>query len=132
AGARRVVEPGGPVFAAAISRFASLFDGLARGFLVDPGFEDIGERDLRDGQHRNPTGHPHWFTTAYLHHPDELGEELRASGLRVREVLGGGGLAGSLGHLAGRWPDTAAPNATHPSARAAAREGCLPGRGGPL
>jgi 2-polyprenyl-3-methyl-5-hydroxy-6-metoxy-1,4-benzoquinol methylase len=30
--ARRVVRPGGPVFVAAINRFASLFDGLARGF----------------------------------------------------------------------------------------------------
>src|SRR5205823_11366909 len=47
AGARRVVEPGGPVFAAAISRFASLFDGLARGFLFAPSSEDIVAGDLR-------------------------------------------------------------------------------------
>ena len=38
---RRVVRPGGLIFVAAISRFASLFDGLARGFLFEPGFRDI-------------------------------------------------------------------------------------------
>jgi SAM-dependent methyltransferase len=125
--ARRVVKPGGPVFAAAISRFASLFDGLARGFLFEPGFADIVERDLRDGQHRNPTGHPHWFTTAYFHHPDELAEELRASDLRVREVLGVEGLAGWLGHLADRWPDAAAREAILRSARAVEAEASLRG-----
>src|SRR5215831_20426255 len=115
--ARRVVKPGGPVFAAAISRFASLFDGLARGFLFEPGFEEIVESDLRDGQHRNPTDRPHWFTTAYFHHPDELEQELRASGLRVREALGIEGLAGWLGHLGDRWSDPAARDAIVRSAR---------------
>src|SRR5215472_1750719 len=125
--ARRFVKPGGPVFAAAISRFASLFDGLARGFLFEPGFPDIVERDLRDGQHRNPTGHPHWFTTAYFHHPDELEEELGASGLHVREVAGVEGLAGWLEHLASRWPDPAAREAILRSARAVEAEASLRG-----
>ena len=130
--ARRVVTRGGLVFAAAISRFASLFDGLARGFLFEPGFVDIVERDLRDGQHRNPTGHPDWFTTAYFHHPDELEEELQASGLRVREVLGVEGLAGWLGHLAGRWHDPAARETILRSARAVEAEACLRGLSGHL
>jgi SAM-dependent methyltransferase len=125
--ARRVVRPDGPVFAAAISRFASLFDGLARGFLFEPGFEDIVQRDLRDGQHRNPTGHPQWFTTAYFHHPDELEEELRAAGLRVRETVGVEGLAGWLGHLGDRWPEPAAREAILRSARAVEAEACLRG-----
>jgi SAM-dependent methyltransferase len=125
--ARRVVRPDGPVFAAAISRFASLFDGLARGFLFEPGFEDIVQRDLRDGQHRNPTGHPQWFTTAYFHHPDELEEELRAAGLQVRETVGVEGLAGWLGHLGDRWPEPAAREAILRSARAVEAEACLRG-----
>jgi SAM-dependent methyltransferase len=125
--ARRVVRPGGPVVAAAISRFASLFDGLARGFLFEPGFQDIVERDLRDGQHRNPTDHPHWFTTAYFHHPDELEEELRAAGLRVREVVGVEGLAGWLGHLTDRWLDPAAREVILRSARAVEAEPSLRG-----
>ena len=38
-----------------------------------------------DGQHRNPTPRPEWFTTAFFHHPDELKAEVaatRASSLR--------------------------------------------------
>ena len=42
--ARRVLRPGGVVFAAAISRFASLLDGLARDLLDDPDFRPIRDR----------------------------------------------------------------------------------------
>jgi len=105
--ARRVVRPGGPVFVAAISRFASLLDGLSRGFLFDPAFRSIVERDLQDGQHRNPDRRPHWFTTAYFHHPDELRHEAAAAGLEVVELLGVEGFAGWLAHLFERWDDPA-------------------------
>jgi hypothetical protein len=39
---------------------------------------------VHDGQHRNPDleSRPEWFTTAYLHHPDELRGELEDAGLR--------------------------------------------------
>jgi ubiquinone/menaquinone biosynthesis C-methylase UbiE len=47
--AYRIVRPGGVLAAAAISRFASTYDGLLRGFLEDPGFEEIVERDVREG-----------------------------------------------------------------------------------
>lgn len=101
--AQRVVRPGGFIFAAAISRFASLFDGLARGFLFDPAFRQIVERDLREGQHRNPTDMPDWFTTAYFHHPDDLREEAQAAGAAVVALLGVEGLAGWLPQLADQW-----------------------------
>ena len=52
--ARRVLRSGGVLAAMAISRFASTFDGLAHGFLAEPRFERIVERDVCDGQHRNP------------------------------------------------------------------------------
>ena len=99
----RVVRPGGIVAVAAISRFASLFDGLARGFLFDPEFRPIVERDLEEGQHRNPGNHPHWFTTAYFHHPDELRDEIEEAGLEVLDLVGIEGLAGWLGSLGDRW-----------------------------
>ena len=85
--ARRVLRPGAPMLAAAISRFAPALDGLARGLLLEAGFEEIVERDLRDGQHRNPTRHPRWFTTAYFHTPAELEQELGDAGFRQVEVL---------------------------------------------
>ena len=101
--AGRVVRPDGVVFAAAISRFASLFDGLAREFLFDPEFPPIVERDLREGQHRNPRRRPHWFTTAFFHHPEELRAEVADAGLEVVELVGVEGLAGSLPQLDRRW-----------------------------
>jgi SAM-dependent methyltransferase len=97
--ARRVVRPGGMVGVAAINRFASLFDGLARGFLFDPEFLPIVRQDLLDGQHRNPTSRPEWFTTAFFHHPDELRAEVVEGGLEVVELVGIEGLAGWLPQL---------------------------------
>jgi SAM-dependent methyltransferase len=104
--ARRVARNGGVIFAAAISRFASLFDGLSRGFLFDPAFRAIVDRDLAEGQHRNPADRPGWFTTAYFHHPEELEAEARDAGLTVRELVGVEGLAGWLPGLDDRWEDS--------------------------
>lgn len=80
----RVTRPGGVVVAVGISRYASLIDGLRRRVLDDPAFRSIVERDLRDGQHRNPDvrGQPQYFTTAYFHLPAELEREAQAGGLR--------------------------------------------------
>lgn len=86
--AYRVVRTGGLVFAAAISRFSSTYDGLFRCFLDDPDFEGVVERDLRDGQHRNPAGRPGWFTTDYFHLPQELEEEATEAGLSVETLVG--------------------------------------------
>jgi len=83
-----VLQPGGRLLAAAISRWASALDGLARELLGDPAFRAIVERDLREGQHRNPTDRPDYFTTAYFHHPDELAEEVRSAGLLVEGIYG--------------------------------------------
>jgi len=86
--AYRVVRPGGMVAAAGISRFASTYEGLLRGFLEDPRFEAIVERDVREGQHRNPTGRVGWFTTAYFHLPEELRDEATEAGFLVEALVG--------------------------------------------
>lgn len=88
--ARRVLRPGGVVLAVGISRFASLLDGLRAGFLGDPQADAIVERDLRDGQHRNPdpVRYPNWFTTAFFHHPTELAAEVEAAGFALDALLG--------------------------------------------
>jgi SAM-dependent methyltransferase len=86
--AARVLKPGGWLFAAAISRWASALDGLARDLLGDPRFAAIVKQDLRDGQHRNPTDRLDYFTTAYFHRPEELGEEVLAAGLALTGVYG--------------------------------------------
>jgi SAM-dependent methyltransferase len=125
--ARRVVRPGGVVAAAAISRFASLLDGLATGKLDDPAFAAIVERDLRDGQHRNPTSRPDWFTTAFFHHPDELRSEVADSGLRLEDLVGLEGPAWLVGDVETRWADPHRRERLLAAARAVEREPSLLG-----
>ena len=102
--ARRVVRPGGSVFAAGISRFASLYDGLSRGLLADPDFRSVVDADLASGQHRNPGGRADWFTTAYFHRPDELPVEAAEAGLDVVGLFGVEGISAWLQRSA-RGPD---------------------------
>jgi len=94
--ARRVLRPRGLLFAASISRYASLIDGLKYRFLDDPTFRKIVIRDLKEGQHRNPSNRKHYFTTAFFHHPGELEQELRESGFKLRGIYAVEGLAGML------------------------------------
>jgi SAM-dependent methyltransferase len=49
--ARRVLAPGGRLLAMAVSRFASLLDGLYADWLDDPVFGPIVDQDLVHGQH---------------------------------------------------------------------------------
>ena len=88
--ARRVVRPGGQVVAVVISRFASLLDGLRSDWLNDPMFRSMVQHELQTGQHRNPEPQqrPEWFTTAYMHRPHELAEEVSAAGLLLDVMLG--------------------------------------------
>jgi SAM-dependent methyltransferase len=125
--ARRALRPGGLLAAAAITRFASTFDGVAHGFLLEPGFEEIVERDLADGQHRNPGAHPRWFTTAYFHLPDELEREIAAAGFEgtalvaVEGAVGAAAEARALDGLARRPRPARDPPARH-SARGGGAE----------
>jgi SAM-dependent methyltransferase len=85
--ARRALRAGGVLAAAAISRFASTFDGLLRHYLDDPAFEATIERVLESGRHANPTRHPGWFTTAYFHLPDELAAEVSEAGFDLTALV---------------------------------------------
>jgi ubiquinone/menaquinone biosynthesis C-methylase UbiE len=88
--ARRVLVRGGRLLAMAVSRFASLLDGLYEDWLDDPVFRPIVEQDLADGQHRNPdpVGRPQFFTTAYFHSPDGLTNEIEQAGFTGVAVYG--------------------------------------------
>lgn len=83
----RVLKTGGLVFAVGCSRFASALGGLFRGWLDDPDFVEIVQRDLAEGQHRNPKNHPAYFTTAFFHHPEELKAEVEEVGLSCEKML---------------------------------------------
>jgi ubiquinone/menaquinone biosynthesis C-methylase UbiE len=105
--AARVVRPGGYVFAAAISRFASVLDGMVRGFIADPAFRQIMAEDLQSGQHRNPENRPHYFTTTYFHRPAELQSEFEAAGLTHLRTLAIEGPAALVQRVADQWDDSA-------------------------
>ena len=77
-----MLRPSGRLLAMAVCRFASLLDGLYRGWLDEPHFRPIVDRDLVDGQHRNPdpVGRPEFFTTAHFHTPDGLKQEIERAG----------------------------------------------------
>lgn len=104
--AHRVLKRRGILFAAAISRFASAMAGLFQGLLDDPQFSNIVERDLQDGQHRNPTNHNSYFTTAYFHHPEELYSELIAGGFCHVNVFAIEGPGWLLQNFENHWGDT--------------------------
>lgn len=85
--AYRVLRDGGVMFAASINRYASLMGALLEGLLGDQDFAPIYERDIREGQHRNPTTNPDYFTTAFFHHPHELKDEVLGAGFKLEALL---------------------------------------------
>jgi ubiquinone/menaquinone biosynthesis C-methylase UbiE len=86
--ALRVLRPGGVLAVAAISRFASLLDGLLSGHLRDEEGWEIVQRDLAEGQHRSSPDRPALFTTAYFHRPEELRAEVEEASFEVEAVFG--------------------------------------------
>ena len=103
--ARRVLKPGGLLFAAAISRFTSAVDGSLRGFIRDPEFMTIIQQDLKNGQHRNPSNKPEYFTTSFFHHPSEFEAEMKQARFRSVKVYGVTGFAWLLPRLDQIWRD---------------------------
>lgn len=103
--AHRLLRPRGRVFGAAISRFASLIDGIHLGWFHDPAFREIVRQDLASGQHRNPDDHPGYFTTAYFHHPRELLTEAREADFADAEVLAVEGPLWTGAHFSALWTD---------------------------
>jgi SAM-dependent methyltransferase len=90
--ARRVVRPGGLVAAAAINRYASLFEHAALAHLHTERMQASISNILRTATYDGNRG----FTLAYFHRAEELAVELRASGLKDVAVFGVEGPAWSL------------------------------------
>jgi ubiquinone/menaquinone biosynthesis C-methylase UbiE len=101
----RVLKRDGVVFVAGISRFASALDGSRGGYIRDPDFMRIVQRDLKEGQHRNPGKHPKYFTTAYFHRPTELAEEVREAGFQDVTVFAVEGFAWLLPDFDKLWTE---------------------------
>jgi ubiquinone/menaquinone biosynthesis C-methylase UbiE len=123
----RVLRSGGVMFAAAISRYASALDGVARDLLADPSFQAIVQRDLEQGQHRNETDRWDYFTTAYFHRPDELQAEVESAGFNCQGVFGLEGPGWILSDFDERWADPRKREDLLRVARALEREASIVG-----
>ena len=64
-------------------------------------------RDLAEGQHRRLAERATYFTTAYLHLPEELEAEANDAGLQAEETLAIQGPAWLLPDFEERWADEA-------------------------
>ncbi|MCC3770896.1 bifunctional 2-polyprenyl-6-hydroxyphenol methylase/3-demethylubiquinol 3-O-methyltransferase UbiG [Streptomyces sp. UNOC14_S4] len=91
--ARRVLKPGGLFAAAAISRYASLFEHTATTWLDRERVHDAVKDILSTGRH-DPGRKG--FTAAYFHTSDGLANELRLSGFEEVNVYGVEGPTWSL------------------------------------
>ena len=106
--ALRVLVPSGLVVVAGISRYASTLASLTDvNAARDPEFTRIRNQDLLDGKHRNDSRHPNYFTTAYLHRPEDLRHELEAAGFKNAAVLGVEGPGWILSDFEERWAEPA-------------------------
>ena len=101
----RVLRPGGLLMAVGISRFASLHVGLVRSWIDDDDFQRMVENELADGKHLLPERWPTLFTTAYFHHPDELGQEVVEAGYERLATLAVEGAGWLVPDLETRWQD---------------------------
>jgi SAM-dependent methyltransferase len=118
--ARRVVRDRGPVFIAAISRWAARLDGVLQERLYEhvPDFLSLLPESERTGI--LPPVVPAGFL-GYTHRPVDLVDEVTESGLQLDDLVGVEGLPLSSDDLAGRIEDPAAWDVVLEAARAVER-----------
>jgi hypothetical protein len=115
--ARRVVRRGGLVAAAAINRYASLFEHAALAHLHTERMQASISDILRTGTYDGNRG----FTLAYFHRAEELADELYQSGLEHVAVFGVEGPVWSLLKAVEQHPDPNPSEALFQSVLTAAR-----------
>jgi SAM-dependent methyltransferase len=118
--AARVVRPGGPVFAAAITRWAPRLHGLVAERLYEayPAMTSVVDEVERSG-----TLMPLYEGAfcGFTHRPAELEAEVREAGLDLLDVVGVEGVAFALDDLGSRLADPRARAVVFDSARALER-----------
>ncbi|MGN9791379.1 class I SAM-dependent methyltransferase [Streptomyces sp. OZ13] len=113
----RVVKPGGLVAAAAINRYASLFEHVTYAHLHTERIRNSVSKILETAVYDGARG----FTLSYFHRAEELVAELVASGLRDVQVFGIEGPAWSLVKVAEQQPGDGPTDELIASAMDAAR-----------
>ena len=114
--AKRVLRPGGWLFAVAISRFAALLDLLIRlDRLHEPEVFEVAARAVRTGAFLGPEAG--LFTNAYFHRPGDLEQELTGAGFEHVAVFNVEGPGFLLQDFPERWADPARRRAILEAAR---------------
>ncbi len=103
--AKRVLKPGGLLFAVGISRYVSLLDFLRIGGFNDSDIDNMTNHDLSTGCHVNPKKDPMLFTTAYFHRPEDLHREVDQCGFVDVNVMAIEGPILITKDLANHWAD---------------------------
>ncbi|MBR7673210.1 class I SAM-dependent methyltransferase [Streptomyces daliensis] len=115
--ARRVAKPGGLVAAAAINRYASIFEHVSYAHLQKQRMQESISSILRTAVYDGKRG----FTLAYFHRAEELAQEMRETGLTDVAVFGIEGPAWSLLKTAEQQPGPGPTDDLFESALTAAR-----------
>jgi SAM-dependent methyltransferase len=118
--ARRVTRRGGPIFIAAISRWAARLDGVLQERLYEdfPDFLRLLPESERTGN--LPPVLPDGFL-GFTHRPGELADEIAEAGLRLDDLVGVEGLPLSSDDMATRVGDSTAWEVVLDAARAIER-----------
>ena len=129
--ARRVVRPGGPVFAVVISRWAARLDGVLAEQLYEkhPSILDLLADVERSGA--LPPVTPAGFT-GYTHRPDDVVAEIAEAGLELDALVGVEGMPLATDELRVRRDDPVAWRVVLDAARALERVPELLGLSGHL
>ena len=131
--ARRLLRPGGTIFAAAITPCATLLwattvFGRDNDLLMEPAFMEMTARELRDGQHiPDPMSSYKGMPRAFFHRPEQLAAELAEAGFAPPDVRGVVGPAWLAPDFDAQWGDPARREALLQTVRMTERESPLMG-----
>lgn len=109
--ARRVLRPGGWLFAAGISKYSSAtwaltVYGTGKDFIDDPAYMEMLRTELTTGNHNKPENY-NVLCDAYFHTPEAFREELDEGGFTVESLFAIEGCAWLTPSLADKWQDSA-------------------------
>jgi SAM-dependent methyltransferase len=118
--ARRIVRAGGPVFIAAISRWAPRLDGILQERLYEESADFTALLPEVERTGKLPPVVPNGFV-GYTHRPGQLADEVSAAGLLLEDLVGVEGLPLAATDMESRIDDPIAWNVVLDAARAVER-----------
>jgi SAM-dependent methyltransferase len=118
--ARRIVRAGGPVFIAAISRWAPRLDGVLQERLYEDNPDFLSQLGEVERSGRLPPAVPNGFA-GYTHRPDDLAAEITEAGLQLDDLVGVEGLPLAAADAESRMSDPTAWTVLVEAARAVER-----------